>query len=1080
MRKIYLLFLTIMSTSVFCYGQISHRTIEDNAGIGLKSQEINTDVPVQLSAVAGEVVYLKTNTCDYWSVDGNVMALDATFGSGNWTAMEFETVDVGALLASEVRFIFMDGSDCGTCEFITFLNAYRTDFEDWVTNGGSLFLNAARNECSGTFEMMAGISLNDGSSGVGYPADNTHPVFVGPKTPVLANPYYGSSWSHDYLSGPDLYVIMTGLHTNPILAEKDLGAGKIMFGGLTLDFIGDHEYWTPEPEVSNLYSNILQYMYDASISRCPDIVTNNDPGTSGAVVTYDAPAAEGAIVTQIDDSGLTSGDIFPVGETVQEYEFDFGPEGKDTCSFTVTVEDNEAPVAVCKESGIGNAAYIISTSGAPWGQNTNEQAMDMVFGSGNWDQLYYETLDPGTLLSNAYDFIFMEGGDDNANEMETFVDANISALETWVANGGHLFLNAAPNEGDGMNWGFWGVELNYPSSSGSAEAAAPEHPIFAGPFTPVITGPYSGSSYSHASIPEELNVVVLIQEVGNPNKQILSYAEWGSGLVFFGGMTTTNFHSPQPEATNLRANMIDFLSRTQLDFQLDKNKSVTITPADIDGGSSDNVDIASMEVSPSQFGIDDVGEQLVTLTVTDNAGNSSSCTSTIIIKADYVTAPQVVANSLEVYLDETGKYVLNHEDLEVMAEGTTDNLTPFEELDLSAYPKIFECDNIGEVIHTRLTVEDADGNISRAWTTVTVLDTLPPAALCQDIEVYLDENGEASITPEDVAVSGEDGSYDACGIVSLELDKQTFGCADAGPNNVTITVTDPSGNTGTCTAVVTVKDTFPPVFEPVADIQLEVEPGVTETAINYPGIVVTDNCTLEPQLSEGLGPDGLFPLGTTTETWVASDPAGNMATVSFTVTVAVINSPPVLVNPIADQAVNASYVLKVPVRPELGEVFDDVDGDELTISAMLENGDPLPAWAEMVNDSLVFTPLIADTGCVSIIVKATDPDGAAAADTFQLCVDGYPVSSPAVDAAALNVTLYPNPTRDRVNIEVQNSISGPAEISVFTMDGKRILQRNYTDNRRISFSMKEHVSGMYFVKINLQGKDIVKKLILNK
>jgi hypothetical protein len=95
-------------------------------------------------------------------------------------------------------------------------------------------------------------------------------------------------------------------------------------------------------------------------------------------------------------------------------------------------------------------------------------------------------------------------------------------------------------------------------------------------------------------------------------------------------------------------------------------------------------------------------------------------------------------------------------------------------------------------------------------------------------------------------------------------------------------------------------------------------------------------------------------------------------------------------------------------------------------------------------------------------------------------VDGYPVSSPAVDAAALNVTLYPNPTRDRVNIEVQNSISGPAEISVFTMDGKLVLQRNYTDNRRISFSMKEHVSGMYFVKINLQGKDIVKKLILNK
>jgi hypothetical protein len=625
--------------------------------------------------------------------------------------------------------------------------------------------------------------------------------------------------------------------------------------------------------------------------------------------------------------------------------------------------------------------------------------------------------------------------------------------------------------------------------------------------------------------------------------------------------------------------MLEFLSKAMLEFQLDNNGTVTITPADIDAGSSDNSGIASMEVTPSEFGLDDLGEQIVTLTVTDYAGNTSTCTTTILINGDHLMSPDVVANPLEVYLDANGRYVLKQADLEEMAEGTTDNLTPFEDLELSAYPRIFVCDNIGEIIHTRLTVEDADGNISRAWTTVTVMDTLPPAAVCQDLIVYLDENGEAVITPEEV----DNASFDGCGIETLALSKTMFGCADVGENTVTLTVTDPSGNSSVCTAIVTVHDTLAPAFEPVADLSVEVESGVTETTIEYPAILVMDNCQLEPELIEGLGPDGMFPVGSTTEIWVVEDGGGNTDTLMFMVTVTVLNAPPTidpvaditvdeddspvvvqltgisdgdetveqdvtvtaesdnpelvtsltvdyaggetgsleinlgadmsgvavvtitvedsegasvtetftltvnpvndspfLVNPIADQMVNASYVLKVPVSPVLGELFDDPEGDELTISAMLEGGDPLPDWAVLVNDSLVFSPMIADTGCVNIVVMASDPAGAAATDTFRLCVDGYPVSSPTLDAPSLEVNMYPNPARDQVNLEVKNAGLGAAEVTVYTITGQQIIRRNFTDNQNISFNMENQVSGMYFVKLNLDGNEVVKKLVLDR
>lgn len=63
----------------------------------------------------------------------------------------------------------------------------------------------------------------------------------------------------------------------------------------------------------------------------------------------------------------------------------------------------------------------------------------------------------------------------------------------------------------------------------------------------------------------------------------------------------------------------------------------------------------------------------------------------------------------------------------------------------------------------------------------------------------------ASIT----AASVNNGSSDNCGPVTLSVSKTTFACANIGANTVILTVTDASGNTSTCTAVVTVVGEIP-------------------------------------------------------------------------------------------------------------------------------------------------------------------------------------------------------------------------------------------------------------------------------
>ncbi|HWN93701.1 MAG TPA: M36 family metallopeptidase [Methylomirabilota bacterium] len=199
-------------------------------------------------------------------------------------------------------------------------------------------------------------------------------------------------------------------------------------------------------------------------------------------------------------------------------------------------------------------AYLRSTAGIPWGSTANETAMNRAFGSNNWQNLRYETVNPAALFTPATRFIFMEGSEFIANELQAFLAAHRNTVENWVAAGGRLFLNSAPSEGAGMNFGF-GVNLVYSDPTSSANASDALHPIFAGPFTPVDLA-WTGTSFGHATV-SGTNLTALIANSVN-GRLVLGEKRHGAGLALFGGMTTDNFHSAQPQAANLRANILAY------------------------------------------------------------------------------------------------------------------------------------------------------------------------------------------------------------------------------------------------------------------------------------------------------------------------------------------------------------------------------------------------------------------------------------------------------------------------------------------------------------------------------------------
>ncbi len=207
-----------------------------------------------------------------------------------------------------------------------------------------------------------------------------------------------------------------------------------------------------------------------------------------------------------------------------------------------------------------NAYYIYSntTGGEPWFTTSNTAAMDAVFGVGEWTQGYYETIIPEEVFGTGSCFVFLEGSDGHAVELENFLVANMTLIENWVASGGHLFLNAAPNEGDNIDFGFDGTELMNFWYSSSVTASDPGHPVWGGPFTPTATT-MSGFSYGHASL-SGIDWTPILYDTFNPDRIICAEKSWGAGTVVFGGMTSVDFHSPLVEAANFRKNIISYLA----------------------------------------------------------------------------------------------------------------------------------------------------------------------------------------------------------------------------------------------------------------------------------------------------------------------------------------------------------------------------------------------------------------------------------------------------------------------------------------------------------------------------------------
>jgi hypothetical protein len=184
-------------------------------------------------------------------------------------------------------------------------------------------------------------------------------------------------------------------------------------------------------------------------------------------------------------------------------------------------------------------------------------------------------------------------------------------------------------------------------------------------------------------------------------------------------------------------------------------------------------------------------------------------------------------------------------------------------------------------------------------------EALDPSFAVDDISIAGEYGEDATpptiVCPSDTIIYTEDycyflGDFESLSIVDDNLDLfpeiiqtplvETL--MAPGTHLITVTATDYSGNSSSCSFNLTLIDDDAPVFECPPALAIDATPGNTAVEVIIPNPLVTDNCDLPVLTNSFSGNEpvaGQFPVGNTVVTYTAIDASGNSAQCSVLVTV---------------------------------------------------------------------------------------------------------------------------------------------------------------------------------------------------
>ncbi len=417
-----------------------------------------------------------------------------------------------------------------------------------------------------------------------------------------------------------------------------------------------------------------------------------------------------------------------------------------------------------------------------------------------------------------------------------------------------------------------------------------------------------------------------------------------------------------------------------------------------------------------------VGTTTVVVTVTDINGNTATCTFTVEVEDN--EAPEILCPEDVTISTDPDTCLYMHVGIEWDAEATDNcEASIAYELDGTTSGSGTSLDgvafNFGATIVT-WTATDGSGNSTQCSFSVTVVDEVAPVVIsttyglppgenpdiddyeCGDIVIVLIDSGCSALQTvtrpvwEDNCFNPVVRAQSANNGVTLSvapgMPGYVTGNFPTGITTITFTGTDAANNTGTCTLNIWVKEPIPPVITscPI-DITVEAAPDSCVKTLTFTP-TATDNCgPVTFAYSTGGDPITLpyaFPVGETSVLVEAIDLSGNIATCLFSIVVS-DTQPPTITCP---ENVTA------PAEP--GECFASV-----TFEADASDNCMLSLLTYCCD---IISPFDFPVGTTTVVATAVDNSGNSKTCTFTVTVtEEVPPVFSACPTEAINLGCNP-------------------------------------------------------------------------
>lgn len=898
---------------------------------------------------------------------------------------------------------------------------------------------------------------------------STHTNFL-PPTPLYlsnntANGTLGLSWVTftipPFISLPDSTVIFS-LTFDVKGTSGDTSLIKfINLSAPEIEIAKNGNLLDPNTEVIFQNGVVRVQDFEAPVfQNCPgNLILNASGNFCGIDVTWDSLTAidncdPNVVITQL--SVLGRGDFFPVGISQVMYVATDGDGNQDTCAFTVTVNDMEAPVFTGCPSDI---IIVLPTDScnttADWIPPTATDNCTPVNLTSNFNpgdnfptdttEVVYTAADTFGNVSTCTFLVIIQ---DNQSPVIVDCPADItlvaeadscSALASWDVptfsdncSGATMTSNFSPGDRFPVDT----TEVIYIATDPSGNADTCSFlVIVSDDQAPVIADCPGDITLSMET--DSCDVAAMWNPpTASDNCSVIMTSNFSPGDRFAADTTEVIYIATDPSGNADTCSFLVIVTDDQApvitcssDIIITLSQGATdtilngLTPSVVENCTLDTV-YYELSGATTGSGADDAsgtnfsaGATTVTYYAVDASGNADTCSFQVVVSPGGAITFNCPAN-VDVEQDNgTCRAIVNNIPLVILTNQANVDSVTYELSGATTGSGVADASgtefNVGTTT-VLYKIFDVFGDSLECTFTVLVRDTELPVISNCPADIVVNGNCDAAVNWSAPLAS------DNCQIDALTASHQPNSVFSQGVTVVTYTARDLSGNETSCSFTVTVNDVIPPTLIGCpGNLVFNTDPDSCTAMVTWDPPVAVDTCSPPTTMSVNIPPDSRLPVGQYVVIYVSADAVGNTDTCRFNVTVR-DNQRPAVINCPANVEVSATPGLCSAPATWTSPVFSDNCGI-VSIDSTNSSGDIFPLGMTMVRYVAFDANMNSDT-CEFLVTVRDDEFPDIQNCPADITVDAHP------DSCGARVSWTPPVVTDNCTVSGVSSTANPGDI----------------------------------------------------